>query len=186
MLGAHRFASPSFKRPRLRWSARVKPQASFQGRRMLSLDHKIPPPVVGALVAAAMWSVSALGPHFPVSAGVKYTAVAILVVAGVAFDVLGLLAFRISRTTVNPLTPERASSMVTGGVYRITRNPMYVGMALLLLAWGIYLLALLPLAGPVVFVLYITRFQIKPEERALEGIFGEGYLAYAARVRRWL
>ena len=153
---------------------------------MPSLEHKIPPPVVGALVAAAMWSVSALGPQFPIATGPKYAAVAILAVAGVAFDLLGLLAFRAFRTTVNPLKPERASAMVTSGVYRVSRNPMYVGMVLLLLAWAVNLSALLPFAGPPIFVLYITRFQIQSEERLLKGIFGEEYSAYAARVRRWL
>jgi protein-S-isoprenylcysteine O-methyltransferase Ste14 len=153
---------------------------------MLSLDHRIPPPVVGALVAAAMWGISTIGPQFPLASGPKYAAVLILVVVGSAFDLLGILAFRRSRTTVNPLKPERASSMVTGGVYRVSRNPMYVGMALLLLAWAVYLSALLPFAGPVIYVLYITRFQIEPEERVLKGLFGEEYSAYAARVRRWL
>jgi len=153
---------------------------------MPSLEHKIPPPVIGALVAAAMWSVSALGPQFPIAGGPKYAAVAILAVAGVAFDLLGLLAFRAFRTTVNPLKPERASAMVTSGVYRVSRNPMYVGMVLLLLAWAVNLSALLPFAGPPIFVLYITRFQIRSEERVLKGIFGEEYSAYAARVRRWL
>ena len=153
---------------------------------MPSLEHKIPPPVIGALVAAAMWSVSAVGPQFPIASGPKYAAVAILAVAGVAFDLLGLLAFRAFRTTVNPLKPERASAMVTSGVYRVSRNPMYVGMVLLLLAWAVNLSALLPFAGPPIFVLYITRFQIRSEERVLKGIFGEEYSAYAARVRRWL
>jgi len=153
---------------------------------MPSLDYKIPPPVIGALVAAAMWSVSALGPQFPIATGPKYAAVAILAVAGVAFDLLGLLAFRAFRTTVNPLKPERASAMVTSGVYRVSRNPMYVGMVLLLLAWAVNLSALLPFAGPPIFVLYITRFQIQSEERVLKRIFGEEYSAYAARVRRWL
>ena len=63
---------------------------------------------------------------------------------------------------------------------------MYVGMVFFLLAWSVFLSTLLPLAGIVVFVLYITRFQIQPEERALERIFGEQYSAYCARVRRWI
>lgn len=153
---------------------------------MPSLDHRIPPPVVGAVVAAAMWGVSAIGPQLALPAGVKYAIVGLLVAAGITFDVLGLLAFRRWRTTVNPLRPERASAIVCDGVYRVTRNPMYVGMALLLLAWAVSLAALLPLAGPVLFVAYITRFQIQPEERALARRFPEEYAAYAARVRRWL
>jgi protein-S-isoprenylcysteine O-methyltransferase Ste14 len=153
---------------------------------MPALDTRIPPPVVGALVAAAMWGLSAVGPQFALAPGLRLAAVALLVAAGVAFDVLALLAFRGARTTVNPLRPERATSLVTGGVYRVTRNPMYVGLALLLLAWAAYLSALLPLAGPVVYVLYITRFQILPEERSLEAVFGDAYAAYRTRVRRWL
>lgn len=153
---------------------------------MPTLDNKIPPPVVGALVAFGMWGISALGPQLSVPSAARYSAVALLLVAGAAFDLLGLLAFRASRTTINPLKPERASALVTGGVYRITRNPMYVGMALLLTAWAVFLSAVLPFMGPVLFVLYITRFQIQPEERVLKGIFGESYSAYAARVRRWL
>ena len=136
---------------------------------MLSLQNKVPPPVVGAAVAAAMWAVSAVGPQFSLASVPKYALVASLAVAGVTFDALGILAFRRARTTINPLKPQRASSMVTGGVYRVTRNPMYLGMALLLLAWAVYLSALLPFAGPVILVAYITQFQIKPEERVAPG-----------------
>ncbi len=150
------------------------------------LEHKLPPPVVGVLVAAAMWGISAQGPQMPIPSGHKYLAVAVLVVAGIAFDLLGLMAFRTARTTVNPLKPERASALVTHGVYRVSRNPMYAGMALLLSAWAVHLSALLCFAGPVIFMVFITRFQIRPEERALERLFGGEYVAYAARVGRWL
>jgi protein-S-isoprenylcysteine O-methyltransferase Ste14 len=153
---------------------------------MSPLELKIPPPVVGVLVAAAMWAGTTLGPQLPFDPAARYATVAVLLMAGIAFDVLGLIAFHASRTTVNPLKPERSTALVTGGVYRISRNPMYVGMSLLLLAYAVYLSALLPFTGPVFFVLYITRFQIQPEERILSGIFGAEYAAYAARVRRWL
>jgi len=133
-----------------------------------------------------MWLVSALGPQFPIASGPKIALVAILAAAGVAFDLLGLLAFRAARTTINPFKPERASAMVIRGVYRISRNPMYVGLALLLLAWAVYLSALLPFAGPVIFALYITRFQIKPEERALLAKFGPAFAQYMSSVRRWV
>ena len=151
-----------------------------------SLENRIPPPLVGAIVAVFMWSISALGPRLPIAPWVSYLLTALFAAAGLTFDLLGILAFRASRTTINPLKPERASALVTGGVYRVTRNPMYVGLALLLLAWASYLSALLPFAGPVLLVLWITRFQIRPEERVLQGIFGEAYSSYAARVRRWL
>jgi protein-S-isoprenylcysteine O-methyltransferase Ste14 len=153
---------------------------------MRSLEMKVPPPVVGILIAAAMWGVSTLGPRLAMAPEPRTAAVAILVIAGVCFDLLGLLAFRRARTTINPLKPELSSALVTRGVYRLTRNPMYVGMGLLLIAWATYLAALLPYIGPALFVIYITRFQIVPEERALRGIFGDRYAAYCGRVRRWL
>lgn len=150
------------------------------------LEHRIPPPVVGIVIAALMaWAAG--GAHWHLPTGVNGLSVALLVALGLSFDLAGLLAFRASRTTVNPMKPERASSLVTRGVYRITRNPMYVGMACLLLAWGLYL-AHWPalLAGPLAYVLYLNRFQIAPEERVLLGLFGDEYRAYMARVRRWL
>ena len=153
---------------------------------MTTLEHRIPPPIVGLLVAAGMWAVATLGPLLPISDTFRLAVVAILAATGLSFDLLGFLAFHASRTTINPLKPERASTLVTGGVYRITRNPMYVGLAVLLTAWAVYLAAVVPLLGPVLFVLYITRFQIRPEERILAGLFGDEYSRYAARVRRWL
>ena len=133
-----------------------------------------------------MWLIAPLGPALEASPGVRYGAAAILVAAALAFGLLGVFAFRASRTTVNPLKPEQATALVTSGIYRVSRNPMYVGMCSLLLAWAAWLSALLPFAGPIVFALYITRFQIQPEERALIELFGEQYTQYAARVRRWL
>lgn len=152
---------------------------------MVALEHKIPPPVVAVLVAAAMWGVSSLQPSLPLAPAVRQFAAAALAIVGVAFDLLGLFAFRHSKTTINPLEPSKAATPVTGGVYRVTRNPMYVGLALLLSAWAVHLSMLWPFLGPVLFVRYITRFQIAPEERVMRRKFGKAYAAYAARVRRW-
>jgi protein-S-isoprenylcysteine O-methyltransferase Ste14 len=105
---------------------------------------------------------------------------------GVSLDAVALVHFLRSRTTINPLKPESASALVTGGIYRLTRNPMYLGLATLLLAWAFYLGNLAALAGVPVFILYMNRFQIAAEERALEARFGAEYAAYRARVRRWL
>jgi protein-S-isoprenylcysteine O-methyltransferase Ste14 len=153
---------------------------------MQRLELKIPPPVVAVLVGLAMWLVAPLHPQLAVGTNIRLVLAGSLFVVALAFDLAGLLAFRASRTTINPLAPERASALVTGGVYRITRNPMYVGMSFILLAWGVYLSALLPFLGPIIYILYITRFQILPEERVLRQLFGEQYNQYTARVRRWL
>lgn len=137
-------------------------------------------------MAIVMWLVAPYGPALGLGGAPRYAAAIVLAAIGVMFDLLGLLAFRASRTTINPMRPERTAVLVTGGVYRISRNPMYVGMLFLLLGWATYLSALLPFLGPIIFVLYITRFQIRPEERVLSQLFGEQYSHYLARVRRWL
>jgi protein-S-isoprenylcysteine O-methyltransferase Ste14 len=154
--------------------------------RMAALELKIPPPIVAALVAIGMWVVAGFGPPFTMPPFPRDVIAAIVGLAGVVVDLLALATFRGSRTTFNPLKPGRASALVTHGLYRISRNPMYVGSVLLLLGWAVYLSALLPFAGIAVFVAYITRFQIRPEERVLAALFGEAYANYAARVRRWL
>ena len=101
------------------------------------------------------------------------------------FSISGLLAFRAARTTVNPLKPEAASALVQSGVYRVSRNPMYVGFALLLLAWCLYLGSLLSFIGVLSFVFFIDRFQVLPEERAMHSLFGTEFDDYAKKVRRW-
>jgi protein-S-isoprenylcysteine O-methyltransferase Ste14 len=152
----------------------------------VNLDHRIPPPVVGAIVAALMWGAAALAPTLGPPSPWRLAACGVLVAAGLAFDLAGLVAFRAARTTINPLTPQRSATLVTAGVYRITRNPMYVGLALLLSAWATWLGSLPAWLGPVAFVAYIDRFQIRPEERALQRLFGDAFSTYCARVRRWL
>ena len=152
---------------------------------MKSLEHKIPPPIVGLLTAAAMWAIAwnsaaALAVPDPLFAA------SVVALIGVAFDIAGIVSFHRAKTTVNPLRPEKATSLVSSGVYRLTRNPMYVGMLLLLMAWAIYLNSPWALLGPLAFVLYMNRFQIGPEEQALEALFGDDFLDYKRRVRRWL
>ena len=150
------------------------------------LEAKIPPPVVAMVIGAAMWGVSRLAPLLQIPSAVRlWVAIAIFVV-GIGFSAAGVIAFRRARTTVNPTKPDKASSLVSSGVYRITRNPMYVGLSCALVAWVVFLGSAWPLLGPVAFVLYIGRFQITPEERALEKLFGGAYADYCARVRRWL
>lgn len=109
-----------------------------------------------------------------------------LVTAGIAIAMLGVLEFRKARTTVNPTNPDGTSSIVASGIYRWSRNPMYVGFLLVLLGWGVYLANLVAILLVPGFVLYMNRFQIQPEERALENKFGAAYTRYKQGVRRWL
>jgi protein-S-isoprenylcysteine O-methyltransferase Ste14 len=150
-----------------------------------ALDTRIPPPVVALIIALLMWNASAWWTVLEVPTW-RMPLLLLLLAVGAAFDLSGLWAFHRARTTVNPMKPGKTSSIVTNGVYRITRNPMYVGMALFLCAGAVMLWSPLALLGPLVFVVYISRFQIEPEERVLRERFGEVYADYCARVRRWL
>lgn len=153
---------------------------------MAGLEHRIPPPVIGLACAVAMYFAAQYTPAIPIAPTWKWTLVAAFALSGLTLDFSGLMAFLRRHTTINPLHPEKSSALVTGGVYTITRNPMYLGMACLLLAWAVYLQSPLALLGVPVFMAYITQFQIKPEERMLEKLFGAEYIRFRTRTRRWL
>ena len=153
---------------------------------MRGLEHKVPPPLVGLLTGAAMWLCAQQATVVGIETRLRIGLALSLLVLGLTFSILGAVAFRHAKTTVNPLRPAAASSLVIGGIYRYTRNPMYVGMATVLLGWAVYLAAPFTLLGPALFAAYITRFQIIPEERVLRDKFGEAFTAYSKTVRRWL
>jgi len=150
------------------------------------LDHRIPPPIVTFLTAVMMWAVAQVTPRLSFEGVLRFVIPAGVGLLGVGAVSLGFVAFRRAKTTISPTSPESASSIVTGGIYRYTRNPMYVGFAIILVGWALYLAAVASLLGPVVFVLFITRFQIIPEERVLLSKFGREYANYQGQVRRWL
>jgi protein-S-isoprenylcysteine O-methyltransferase Ste14 len=113
--------------------------------------------------------------------------VAMLVaIAGAMIIGLGVVAFSRAKTTVNPMKPDSASSLVVTGIYGVTRNPMYLGLFVILIGWAIFLSNALGFVCPALFILYMNRFQIEPEERALASLFGKDFAAYRLRVRRWL
>jgi protein-S-isoprenylcysteine O-methyltransferase Ste14 len=98
----------------------------------------------------------------------------------------GIVSFRRAKTTVNPMKPSSSSSLVISGIYKYTRNPMYLGFVLVLLGWAAFLSNLAALALVPAFVLYLNYFQIMPEEHVLASLFPDAYPAYRARVRRWI
>lgn len=150
------------------------------------LDLKIPPPAVAAIFAVVMWLASQLVPRVELPFSVRVTIAIIIACAGLVFGVAAMRSFVRAKTTMNPFKPGAASSLVTGGVFRITRNPMYLSLLLYLLAWSVYLASWPAVVFLPVFVLYITQFQIKPEERTLFTLFGAAYTQYKQKVRRWL
>lgn len=150
------------------------------------LELKIPPLLVWFVIAGVMLGVAHSAPGLSFALAASSVIALALVALGGALAFAGVVAFRGRRTTVNPLTPSASTSVVSDGVYRVSRNPMYLGFLLALAGWSLYLsnigaVLLLP-----VFVAYMTRFQIKPEERALLAKFGSEFAQYMSRVRRWI
>jgi len=153
---------------------------------MGSLELRIPPLLVVATAAVLMWFVA----HWFSPAYVDIYATSIvagaLAVLGIALAAAGVIEFRRAQTTTNPMDPSSTSTLVTQGVYRLTRNPMYLGFVIVLLGWGVFLSNAATLVVVAGFIFYLTRFQIVPEERALERVFGADFRAYRRAVRRWL
>ena len=150
------------------------------------LELKIPPAALFIVFVLIMWAASAVvsAASFALAGAPAIACAFALVGAGIG--VAGVYAFRRHDTTVNPMKPETTASVVTAGVYRFTRNPMYLGLALILVGWAMYLTNLVALLLVPVFVAYMTQFQIRPEERALLAKFGPGFADYMLEVRRWI
>ena len=154
------------------------------------LEHRIPPPLIDAACALLMWALARALPQAQLwppggSSGVVGAALALAALGG-AVALEGTLEFRRAHTTVNPLAPRRASTLVTRGIYRVTRNPMYLGMLGVLAGWAVWLGNIAAWLGLPLSMALLTVLQIRPEERILAERFGAEFERYAARVRRWL
>ena len=153
---------------------------------MQGLELKVPPLALLQFAGGGMWVVAWAAPAFAFAFPARFVSAMGVVVIGIAIAGMGVFSFNQAKTTVNPMKPESSSALVVSGIYQLTRNPMYLGILLLLLGWGIFLsnaLAFLILPG---FVLYMNRFQIEPEERALTHIFGQEFVTYRNQARRWI
>ena len=153
---------------------------------MRQMNNRIPPPIVALLTGLLMWLAARYIPALDFAFPGQPALAGVLGLAGIAIELVSVETFVRARTTVNPLAPERAEALVASGLNRYSRNPMYLGMALLLVGWGIWIGNVASIALVFLFVGFITRFQIKPEEAALSARFGEDFTAYCAKVRRWI
>jgi protein-S-isoprenylcysteine O-methyltransferase Ste14 len=153
---------------------------------MNRLELRIPPVAVALLIGGAMLGARAISPHLTFVYPGRWILAAVLAMAGVGIALAGVVEFRRARTTVDPTDPGKSNTVVTSGIYRASRNPMYLGFLLALLAWAAGLSNAGTLFGPVLFVLYMNRFQILPEERILRSRFGSQYDTYSQTVRRWI
>jgi len=147
---------------------------------------KIPPPIIFLFSLGLMFGLHFLFADLAQELPYRKTLSRVLLVVGVLIVIAGMLAFRLHNTTTNPLKPKKTTHLVTSGIYQFTRNPMYLGMVLILLGGSIRIGNPLSIIGIIFFIWYLTRFQIKPEEEALMDLFEQDYKEYCSRVRRWI
>lgn len=153
---------------------------------MNALELKIPPLALALACALAMWLASTQMPQLAFTIPAQQFIAFALASLGIGIVLLAGLHFRRAGTTVNPTRPQATTAVVATGVYRLSRNPMYVGFLLALAGWAVFLAHGLPLLFLPAFVIYMNRFQIGPEERMLAAKFGDDYERYRQAVRRWL
>jgi len=153
---------------------------------MSSLELKIPPDVVWIAVAGLMWlaSRSTAGGLGAAESFRRPLAVALIVV-GTALIVAARIALERAGTTWHPTEPGRTTVLLTSGVYGFSRNPTYLGMEIVLLSWAVMLASPAAVLVSALFVVYMNRFQIRPEEMTLSISLGQEYRDYLQRVRRW-
>ncbi|WP_143872694.1 methyltransferase family protein [Catenovulum sediminis] len=150
------------------------------------LETRIPPVFVVLIIAALMWVLANITHlHIGILPYNKRLA-ALFLLAAIIIGLLAVRDFKRANTTVNPVKVNTASHLVTNGVFSYSRNPMYLAMLFMLIAWGFYLTNILALVFSFSFVIYMNRFQIYPEEQALRKIFPIDYRNYCQQVRRWL
>lgn len=153
---------------------------------MKRLELLLPPPLIMLITGLIMWLVARLFPSMTFEWLRSPLISALLVLLGLIIGLSGIASFIRSKTTANPKQPNETTKLVRNGVYRFSRNPMYLGMLFFLISWGIYLSNIISIISIVIYIVYITRFQIMPEERILQEKFHEDFLAYKNKVRRWL
>ena len=148
------------------------------------MNNKIPPPIITLICGLGIYFSR---PLFP-----KYNYISTDIIAasflllGIITLITAVLSFRIQSTTVNPLQPEKASSLVVSGIFKYSRNPMYLGMLLILISMTIKFNFVGGILIIFAFIAFITKFQIIPEEIVLERLFGDEFTRYKKKTRRWI
>lgn len=148
------------------------------------MNNKIPPPLVTIFFGCCIY----FSKDFFLTENTQALTLLSYVLFLLGFGILFSAArsFKKHKTTINPIKIETASSLVVSGIFSYSRNPMYLGMALILLGLSLKFNLIGGLIFTALFILFITNFQIKPEEKAMQKIFGEEFLSYKNKVRRWL
>lgn len=153
---------------------------------MKALTLKIPPLLLVLLFGLFMWFTARQAWLYNIDSPWRLLPALILAVAGPVFILAGVVAFRRAATTIHPMKPENTTSLVQHAIFRFSRNPMYLGFFMLLMAWGLWLSNVVGLLVGLLFIPCMNRLQIQPEEAALAERFGDEFTEYCRHVRRWL
>ena len=148
------------------------------------MNNKIPPPIITLICGLGIYFSR---PLFP-----KYNYISIDIIAasflliGIIILITSVLSFKRQGTTVSPLQPEKASYLVVSGIFKYSRNPMYLGMLLILISMTIKFNFVGGILIIFAFIAFITKFQIIPEETVLEKLFGKEFIEYKKKTKRWI
>ena len=148
------------------------------------MRNKIPPPFVTLFFGLCIYFSQEYFPEFKLEFLTMLSY--ILYFAGLAVLILAVRLFKKQNTTVNPIKIENASSLVTSGIFKYSRNPMYLGMVMILFGLALMFNLIGGILFTLLFAIYITKYQIRPEEEVMERLFGEDFLKYKNSVRMWL
>ena len=148
------------------------------------MNNRIPPPIVTFICGITIYYSKSFFNKFLSYSNNRISI--FLLILGLFVFISAVRSFRKQKTTVNPLAPKQASSLVVSGIFEYSRNPMYLGMLIVLLSISFKF----NLAGGIVislfFYLFITRFQIFPEEEAMNELFGDEFIEYSNKTKRWI
>jgi protein-S-isoprenylcysteine O-methyltransferase Ste14 len=150
------------------------------------MELKIPPILIVLMAATFMWGISKMCSFASIESEVAGPLSLMMLIVGLALNIAAIVSFRNAKTTMNPMKPKSAARVVNDGIYKLSRNPMYLGTLFILLSWFIWLGNFINLPVLPFFVWYITKFQIIPEEKALEELFPKEFKSYKSKVRRWI
>jgi protein-S-isoprenylcysteine O-methyltransferase Ste14 len=148
------------------------------------MEAKIPPPVVTLVFGLSIY----FSREIFQAVEIKYSSYIgiLLLVLGLAILISAVRLFRKDKTTVNPLNPEQATKLVTDGIFKYSRNPMYLGMVFILSSMAVFFNLIGGIILIALFCIYITKFQIIPEEKAMSNLFSQDFNKYKQATRRWI
>ncbi len=148
------------------------------------MNNKVPPPIVTLICGTTIYYSQSFFNQFLSFRDERISI--FLLIFGLFVFISAVKSFRKQKTTVNPLEPKKASSLVTSGIFKFSRNPMYLGMLLILLSISFKFNLLGGMIVSLSFYILITKFQILPEEEAMNELFGDKYAQYSNTTRRWI